>query len=222
MQHIGHHNTGMDLILRFYERLTPPPPPPPPPAAWGIVGEAEVVTRGLPTHRGPTYHELPTSRTPSTIRCPPTITSYHALESPAGLLHHYHCQVVTSGDYQHSDFTFYDTLSWNNIHQGQESETSLRLLTICQKRKGLFGKWPKKIAPWQNSVNQYWAFLMFRLPCFFIGMTYIHDVFSIWDGVFDMRWSILYFGWCIGIGCVEKEHQLEKVHPITLYNQCWT
>ena len=137
-----------------------------------------------------------------------TSTYYHALESPAGLLDHYHCQVVTSGDYQHSDFTFYDTLSWNNIHQGQESETSLRFLTICQKRKGLFGKWPKKIAPWQNSVNQYWAFLMFRLPCFFIGMTYIHDVFSIWDGVFDMSWSILYFGWCIGIGCVEKEHQL--------------
>ena len=116
----------------------PPPSPPQPEELW----ERRRLWQGDYQH----------TEGPPTMSCPPvghlvpyvahqtntlyhTSTYYHALESPAGLLHHYHCQVVTSGDYQHSDFTFYDTLSWNNIHHtvGQESETALEIWAICQK-----------------------------------------------------------------------------------------
>ena len=73
MQHIDHHNTGMDLILQFYEGSSCQSMPPPPRSLRNCV-EVGGCDKGITnTERGPTYHVLSTNRN----HAMPLLTSSH-------------------------------------------------------------------------------------------------------------------------------------------------
>ena len=111
MQHIDHHNTGMDLILQFYEGSSCQSMPPSPPQPEELCGSWRL-WQGDYQHRerGPTYHAVPTNRN----HAMPLLTSSH-LEGWDGSHRQVSCTITSTnlwqGDYRHSKFAFHDRLS---------------------------------------------------------------------------------------------------------------
>ena len=121
------HRNGTDFtILRGVDQLDHPPPP----RSLRNRGGGGGCDKGITNTQ---WAHLPCNAAFTNHLTEHTINTHHALMSTgrnaptAGILHHYLGQVVT-GDYQRTEFTFYDTLSWDRIHQTEchESYTALR------------------------------------------------------------------------------------------------